>query len=498
MVPPPIDVDAPLPGPSAPASAEITAEQTPPHDQMGDHIADLARQQQELLEIAGMAQPELTTSRFEIVQGYLGVGLVAFLVTLIAVPIVRKLAIANGIVDRPSEARKQHRMPIAYMGGVAVYLGLMAGILYSYIAGSVPGMMTFHPTEHLLNGAFHHVVPPSVLLGLTIIMLVGLFDDIWGVAPRVKVGGQLIAAAALAMQDVGTKVAQGVLGPTLGEWLNNRDLTWMIELPFALPFFETGQIEISLVYWIGTMIIAIFVLGACNAANLIDGLDGLLSGVTSIATLGFLLVAATLALVDDGAFDAPRLVICLAVLGACLGFLPHNFNPATIFLGDCGSLLLGYCAAVMILSLGDTGKTYLVIAGLIIYGIPITDTLLAIMRRKMAGKKMSDPDADHLHHMLKRAFGVKGAVVSLYGIGLGFAVLGVLISTTKARFVYALAVIFAAYIGVYAIKIARKAQIEAQTLAYEKKRGLAPPAADVAASDAEPAPAASPAASSDA
>ncbi|MEL6739616.1 MAG: hypothetical protein AAFP26_03065, partial [Planctomycetota bacterium] len=120
------------------------------------------------------------------------------------------------------------------------------------------------------------------------------------------------------------------------------------------------------------------------------------------------------------------------------------------------------------------------------------------MRRKMAGKKMSDPDADHLHHMLKRAFGVKGAVVSLYGIGLGFAVLGVLISTTKARFVYALAVIFAAYIGVYAIKIARKAQIEAQTLAYEKKRGLAPPAADVAASDAEPAPAASPAASSDA
>lgn len=474
MAPPTFNTD--LPEPAQISSPEVSAELTSRLDRLGDQIQALAREQQEILEIAGMTQPELTTSRFEIVQGYLGVGLVAFLVTLIAVPIVRKLAIANGIVDRPSDARKQHRMPIAYMGGVAVYLGLMAGILYSYVAGSIDGLMTFHPTEHLINGVFHHVVPPSVLLGLTIIMLVGLFDDIWGVAPRVKVGGQLIAAAALAMEDVGTKVAQGVLGPTIGTWLNNRDLMWVINLPFEIPFVAESQIEVSLVYWIGTIIIALFVLGACNASNLIDGLDGLLSGVTSIATLGFLLVAATLALVDDGAFDSPRLVICLAVLGACLGFLPHNFNPATIFLGDCGSLLLGYCSAVMILSLGDTGKTYLVIAGLIIYGIPITDTLLAIIRRKMAGKKMSDPDADHLHHMLKRAFGVKGAVVSLYAIGAGFAILGVLISTTKARFVYALAVVFAAYIGVYAIKIARKAQIEAQTLAYEQKRGLGPAA----------------------
>jgi UDP-GlcNAc:undecaprenyl-phosphate GlcNAc-1-phosphate transferase len=204
--------------------------------------------------------------------------------------------------------------------------------------------------------------------------------------------------------------------------------------------------------------------------NFIDGLDGLLSGTTAIATLGFLIIALGLAVTDDGPLDGPRIIICLAVLGACLGFLPHNFNPATIFLGDAGSLLLGYCAAVMILSLGDTGKTSLVAAGLIIYAIPIIDTMLAIVRRKLAGKKMSDPDADHLHHMLKRWVGVKGAVLILYGIGITFASMGIILSLVRARFVYALALLFASYIAVYAIKIARRKHIEDQMLLSEAAR----------------------------
>ncbi|MCA9302846.1 MAG: undecaprenyl/decaprenyl-phosphate alpha-N-acetylglucosaminyl 1-phosphate transferase, partial [Phycisphaerales bacterium] len=180
-----------------------------------------------------------------------------------------------------------------------------------------------------------------------------------------------------------------------------------------------------------------------------------------------------LAVADDGPFDGPRIILAMAVLGACLGFLPHNFNPATIFLGDTGSLLLGYCSAVMILSLGDTGKTGYVFAGLVIYAIPIIDTALAIVRRKLAGKKMSDPDADHLHHMLKRAFGVKGAVFTLYGIGLVFCVLGVVLSQFRARFIYALVLLIASYIGVWAIKVARRSQIEAQANATAK-----PPAGD--------------------
>jgi len=271
-----------------------------------------------------------------------------------------------------------------------------------------------------------------------------------------------LTAAALAIGDVGVNVAEGVLRPTLGRLLHNPELIYEIPLPMTIPGFG-ASVELDFIYWSGTVVIAVFVLGATNASNFIDGLDGLLTGVTSIAMVGFLFIAAGMALADNGPMDGPRIIVGLAILGACMGFLPHNFNPAAIFLGDTGSLLLGYCSALMILSLGDTGQTSLVFAGLIIYSIPIIDTMLAIIRRKLAGKKMSDPDADHLHHMLKRSLGVKGAVFALYGIGLVFCVLGVLLSKFQARFIYALVLLVAFYIGVYAIKIARRSQHEAQT-----------------------------------
>ena len=398
-----------------------------------------------------------------ILQGYIGVFVAAFLITVLATPIVRRLAIANGIVDHPDEARKQHKLPIAYLGGVAVYLGIMGGLMYSYIADKFPGLIQYHEIgpSNLTDGVFIPQVPPWIALGMTIIVVVGLIDDISGISARVKLGGQLMAAAALAIGDVGVNVAEGVLRPTLGRLLDNPHLSYQIPLPFDVPGFGTS-VEFDCIYWAGTMVIAVFVLGATNASNLIDGLDGLLTGVTSIAMIGFLFIAAGMALADNGPLDGPRIVVGLAILGACMGFLPHNFNPAVIFLGDTGSLLLGYCSALMILSLGDTGQTSLVFAGLIIYSIPIIDTILAIIRRKLSGKKMSDADADHLHHMLKRSLGVKGAVFALYGIGIVFCVLGILLSKFQARFIYALVLLVASYIGVYAIKIARRSQLEAQ------------------------------------
>lgn len=403
-------------------------------------------------------------NQLDILSGYLSVFVVAFLITVLITPLVRKLAIANGIVDHPSEARKIHTIPIAYLGGMAVYLGIIGALVFSYMASNTAGLIDYHPMidEHKVDGLFNPVVPPWIALGMTSIVLVGLLDDITGIPPRVKLGGQLVAAAALALGNVGTNVAAGVLTPTLGRLLHNPDLIYQIPMPMDIPGFGTS-IEVDLIYWTGTAIIAIFVLGACNASNFIDGLDGLLTGVTSIAMVGLLAIALTLAVLDDGPFDAPRIIFGLAVLGACLGFLPHNFNPASIFLGDTGSLLLGYCSAVMILSLGDTGKTWLVAAGLIVYAIPIIDTALAIIRRKLAGRKMSDPDADHLHHMLKRAFGVKGAVFSLYGIGIVFGFLGVMLSYFRGRIIYALTLMIASYIGVYAIKVARQSQLIQQT-----------------------------------
>ncbi len=406
-------------------------------------------------------------TRLEIFHGYVGVFIVAFLITIIMTPLMRRVAVSNGIIDAPTDPRKIHRMPIAYLGGLAVYLGLMGGILYSILATRSDWLISFHTSpKGFPVGDVTSAVPISIILGISLITLIGLLDDVVGVSPRLKIVGQLMAAAALAYQDVGVKVAAGLMLP-LAETFH-IPLTMMngaetIGMVLTLPNTDFS-IAVDFVYWTGTAIIAIFVLSACNASNLIDGLDGLLTGVTTICTAGLLFIALTLAMMDDGMRDGQRIILSMALLGACLGFLPHNFNPATIFLGDCGSMLMGFTTIVIVLMLGDTGKTHLVMAGLIIYGIPIVDTSLAIVRRKLAGQSISDADANHLHHMLKRALGVKGAVFSLYGIGIMFAVLGVATSLGRARVTYALTLIFASYIGVTAIKIARREHIDSQAL----------------------------------
>lgn len=452
--------------------------------EMGHQITELATQQAELARSLRLGDAEPVT-RQSIFQGYLWVMVVAFVVTLIATPIMRRFAVSHGVIDRPSDPRKIHRYPIAYLGGAAIFLGFMAAVFFSLIAARFSGLIDFHRTIHLDVDGFHWPVPFSVLGGATAIMLTGLIDDVLHISPRIKIAGQLFAAAWLALDDVGLNVAKGVLEP-IGRALGFNELAFSIPLGFTVPMVNWTMIDVNLVYWAGTAIIAIFVLGACNASNLIDGLDGLLSGVTAIANVGLLFIALMMAMNDDGPRDAQRIIICLATLGACLGFLPHNFNPASIFLGDCGSLLLGFLTVVTILTLGDTGKTHLVFAGLIIYSIPILDTTLAIIRRKMAGKKMSDPDDQHLHHMLKRALGVKGAVLALYAIGGCFATLGILMSEGRARLVYALTLLFASFIIVTAIKVARRKHIEEQAAAYDAKRNVvgvgiptSPPPAEV-------------------
>ena len=403
-------------------------------------------------------------SRTSIFQGYVGVFIVAFLVTLFATPIMRRLAIAHKVVDIPADPRKVHKQPIAYLGGVAVYLGLMGAMIFAIMATQIDGLIEYHQTElDLWTGA--HIIPFSVMIGMTVIMLIGLLDDIIGISPRLKISGQLCAAGVLTFDQIGVQVAAGLILP-IAKGLGIETVTIngieTIGLAFPVSISLLGN-GFDLIYWTGAAVITIFVLGGCNAANLIDGLDGLLSGTTAIAATGILIVALSLAIMDDGPRDTQRIILALAVLGACLGFLPHNFNPANIFLGDSGSLLLGYCMVVLILTLGDTGKTHLVIAGLVIFAVPIIDTTLAIVRRKMSGIRMSQADSNHMHHMLKRALGVKGAVFTLYGIGVAFALLGIAASFGRARLVYALILVLASFIGVTAIKIARRSIIEAET-----------------------------------
>ena len=448
-------------------------------ESIGAGLSALAERQSRLAELAGI-DTTITPNWLDVFNGYAGVLVVSFLLSLIATPIMRHLALANGVIDHPSDPRKVHRMPIAYLGGAAVYLGIMGGLLFSYLGVHQPFLVEYHDLPPVAFGAPDpRFVPPWILLGITVIMVIGLIDDVTGISPRVKIGGQLLAAAALAYGDIGVKVAAGLLGPTIGQLVGNPELMFSIPLGAEYPLVGS-VIEISVIYWTGTAVIAVFVLGACNASNLIDGLDGLLSGTTAIATVGLLAISLLVVFTDPGPRDAQRIILCMALLGGCLGFLPHNFNPATIFLGDCGSLMLGYTTIVIILMLGDTGRTDLVVAGLIVYAIPIIDTVLAIVRRKMAGKSMSDADSDHLHHMLKRAFGVKGAVFVLYGMGLGFATIGVLLAASGVRFVYTLALLVVSFIVVYSTKIARRKAHEEQSM-----RSAIPPAS----SGLEPTPA---------
>jgi len=384
------------------------------------------------------SQPDpLAVSGLGLLNSYAIVFIVAFIVTLLMTPLVRQIALRANIIDRPDADRKIHKYPVAYLGGMAVFAGLIAAITVSYFV--VDGV-----ADSYLG------VPFAVLLGMTAITFTGLADDLWGWDPRLKIAGQLVAAAALANQHIGVKLAAGLLKP-LAQWapvLGNEHL----------------------IYWAGTAVIAIFVLGGCNAANLLDGLDGLLSGVVAVVVIGLLCVSLLMAIHPVGDADAPtlagaRIVLCLAVLGAALGFLPHNFNPASIFLGDCGSHLLGYSCVVIILMFGEMGQTHLVFAGLIIFSVPIIDTTLAIIRRWLAGRPMSVGDDQHMHHQIKRALGsVQRAVFAMYGITTVFAVVGVTLAALvlpqgeglRVRVVYAIAMVLFGFIGVIAVKAARR------------------------------------------
>jgi UDP-GlcNAc:undecaprenyl-phosphate GlcNAc-1-phosphate transferase len=384
-----------------------------------------------------------------LLNNYATLFVVAFGVTLLATPLVRRAAIAAGIVDRPDFQRKQHRAPVPYLGGVAVFLGVMAAIAVSFFA---------------LGGAQaeYRPIPISIIIGIVAITFAGLADDVWGWDPRLKIAGQLVAAAALAVEDVGVRVAEGMLRPIFGA---------PEQLLFGAEWLPTNA---QVYYWVGTAIIATFVLGGCNAANLIDGLDGLLSGTIAIVALGLLAISLVMAVaiapVDgEESLAGARVALSLAVLGAVLGFLPHNFNPASIFLGDSGSLLLGYLSVVIILMLGDQGHTPLVFAGLIVFSVPIMDTTLAIVRRKMSGRPMSAADNQHIHHQLLRALGgVKRAVFALYGISAAFALLGVTLAVLvmqtdlRVRVIYAIALVLFGFIGVMAFKAGRQRELDAQ------------------------------------
>ena len=398
----------------------------------------------------GLPQQDVLVGAVELLNVFVPVLIAGFAVTLVATPFVRAVAVSSGIVDAPDASRKFHGRPIAYLGGVAIFLGTMAAVAASFVA--------LHSEALAMKQ-----MPISILVGIVAIAFTGLADDIWKLDPRVKISGQLVAAAALAYEEIGVGVATCFLSPLLGP----PDTVWITVGPMVLD-------NADIYYWAGTATVALFVIGGCNSANLIDGLDGLLAGTGAVMAIGFLAIALLVATAmpsadPESSLVGVRVVIAMALLGVCLGFLPWNFNPATIFLGDCGSLLIGYLCVVAILTLGETGSASLVIAGLIVFALPILDTLLAIIRRKIAGRPLSSADHNHIHHQMRRALHtVKRAVFALYGITFVFAGLGAtvaavtLLTRTRALVIFALAFIVFGFVSAVAIKIAALGRWDAQ------------------------------------
>jgi UDP-GlcNAc:undecaprenyl-phosphate GlcNAc-1-phosphate transferase len=396
---------------------------------------------------------ELTFTLDAVLSPYIWVFVAAFIVTFCTTPLMRMLALKNGIVDWPDLKRKNHVEPVAYLGGVALFLGWFAAVALCYAI--TPHSAAVKPVDSIQ-------FPVSILIGASIITLVGLVDDVYGISPRVKVGGQLLAAALLAGEQVGTNFAAGLI----------IAICSLIGVsPTDLPGFE------SIAYWLGAVIVAAFVLGGCNATNLLDGLDGLASGVTAIVALGFLAISVTLAMGHYSTFgayspiyyDPVRIVMGLALLGAVLGFLPYNFNPANIFMGDAGSLLLGYLCITSILLFGEDppgsveAQPQLVLAGLIVFAVPVIDTSLAIVRRKMRGQPIFAPDNQHLHHQLIRSgLTVKQSVLTLYGMAFAFAVIGTSMVFLRLRYTAAIFMVIFGFVVVMAYKVGHRQYLALQ------------------------------------
>nr|WP_239478099.1 MraY family glycosyltransferase [Megasphaera stantonii] len=301
--------------------------------------------------------------------------MIALIVAYVLTPGVKKLAIKVGAVDKPN-ARKVHTHAIPRLGGLAIYVGFMAAVLFCV------------PVRHELLG---------LLLGCTAIVALGIWDDICNIPAKVKLVGQIVAAC--------IPIAFGIQI----EWLTNPFGT-LIVLP------ELVAIPVT-IFWI---------IGFTNTVNLIDGLDGLAAGVSFIASVSMFLLAYTMNQY------LPAMII-VAMAGAALGFLQYNFNPAKIFMGDTGSMLLGYTMAVAaVLGLVKTAATIALVVPLIALGLPILDTLFAIIRRKMSGVPIFQPDKGHLHHrLLALGMSQKQAVLIMYFVSIVLGIVALFVANVS-------------------------------------------------------------------
>jgi UDP-GlcNAc:undecaprenyl-phosphate/decaprenyl-phosphate GlcNAc-1-phosphate transferase len=359
--------------------------------------------------LPSLASPLAALTVDSVLSPYVYVFYAAFLLAFVFTPIMRSVAIYYGIVDKPDLVRKLHAAPVAYLGGVAVFIGWLAGV-------AITQFQVMHVTEPGLADRLR--VPLAVVTSAFI---------------KLKITGQLLAGVTLLSAGIGTKIT--------GFFLHNIAARIEARLDTVVPeevmFWSILVTSVAL-----TLAMIVF---CCNATNLMDGLDGLCGGVTAIIAIGFLILSVVIAqqnanLGDFAAYaervnmDGLRVVIALALLGGVLGFVPYNFNPASIFMGDTGSMFLGYACALMMILVGSVDGKWLLAAS-VMFALPVLDTSLAFARRYVAGRPFFSADRHHFHHQLvQRGLTVKQAVLVSYLLTLFFVMCGILIVFMRSRY----------------------------------------------------------------
>ncbi|MFU2180941.1 glycosyltransferase family 4 protein [Streptococcus pluranimalium] len=314
----------------------------------------------------------------------------AFLLSLILTPLVRFISFRVGAVDEPN-ARRINKVTMPSAGGLAIFLAFLIIALFVLprLTVSVKSEIPY----------FDYIFP--VLAGATVVTLTGYFDDIFEIAPKTKMLGIVVGALII--------------------WAFTDFRFDSFKIPFGGPMLSFGPI----VTFILTLL---WIISITNAINLIDGLDGLVTGVSMIS-LG------TMGLVSY--FFLPQVDLFLTMtifllIAAILGFFPYNYHPAIIYGGDTGALFLGFMIGVLSLQGLKNATAVAVVTPVIILGVPIVDTAVAIVRRKLSGRKITDADKMHLHHrLLAMGFTHRGAVLVVYGIAILFSLIALLLNISS-------------------------------------------------------------------
>src|SRR5579862_1356130 len=305
-------------------------------------------------------------------------------VGLLACRRIVRLALGVRIVDDDGHDRRMHDLPKPRVGGIAVFFGFAFALfaMLGVALGTPFGLLS--PAEQF--DAIHRLV--GLLFGSMLILGVGIWDDVMQMRPRNKLLAQIVVAS--------VSMLYGFVIPGMNNPFDHNPGTNWIDFPM----------------WLGVPLTLLWYVGMMNAINFLDGLDGLLTGVTAISSLFLFAIS----LVHGNPVVA---LVVVALAGSSLGFLPYNFNPARIILGDAGSLFIGYVfATVSIIGASKTAIAISIVVPLLVLALPVLDTAAAIVRRARSGKRITEADRGHFHHQLIFRFGlnVRQAVLLLYAV----------------------------------------------------------------------------------